>query len=292
MPLPQLRGVDAGQSLRLLEDIRSGKRRERLEDIAVKRGEAADKRAEAAELRSGAAENRAAETHKYDIRHKKIKSADDLLDYGVKSLGMTTLETYTPWRNEMIGLGFPADEIPPVASFKSPADLDAFKEQVRGSVLEYQQDKGKPSWEQKTVYLPDGGTVSHPVKKGEVFDPAKVYGQGATLERKKESKEPAERVPPQVKQAQSMVLKFAKTVDPTVAALISTNPKMANSPLVKQAMQAGIPENLKPAYDEAVKILNSYYGVEAKQPGAGAGSGGGDITHEFVPGKGLVEAAR
>ena len=102
-----------------------------------------------------------------------------------------------------------------------------------------------------------------------------------------------DKAPPQVKQAQSLVLKFAKSIDPTVAALIAANPAMANNPLVKKAIDAGIPDELKDAYDEAVGILNEYYGVESKPPGSpqpgSPGTGAPSITHEFVPGKGLVE---
>ncbi|KKM86064.1 hypothetical protein LCGC14_1282780 [marine sediment metagenome] len=97
----------------------------------------------------------------------------------------------------------------------------------------------------------------------------------------------SEKVPPKVSQAQKLVLKFAQTMDPMMAALISMNPAMANSPLVKQAMDAGIPPELKPAYDEAIKIIDEYYGVETGAQETAPESSAG-ITHEFVPGKGLV----
>lgn len=91
-----------------------------------------------------------------------------------------------------------------------------------------------------------------------------------------------EKVPPQVKQAQTFVLKFAESINPIVAALITMNPAAAKDPKVQKELNKEVPQNLRPAYDEAVKILNEYYGVSA-------GSGSEGITHEFVPGKGLVE---
>ncbi len=96
-------------------------------------------------------------------------------------------------------------------------------------------------------------------------------------------------VPDKVKQAQALVVKFAESVDPTVAALIAANPKHANNPII-QNMLAGtkVPEDLKPAYDEAIKILNDFYG--AKQTETPVTPGG--VTHVFEPGKGLVPVSQ
>lgn len=94
-----------------------------------------------------------------------------------------------------------------------------------------------------------------------------------------------EKVPAKVRQAQSLVLKFAKTIDPTVAALIASNPQMANSPLVKKAMERGISPELKPSYNRAIKILNKYYGAREEPEEI---TGGPTATHEFSPETGLT----
>lgn len=70
------------------------------------------------------------------------------------------------------------------------------------------------------------------------------------------------KVPDRVVKAQQLVLKFTKDVDPMMAALIAANPAMANSPIVKQALETQIPKNLRPAYDNAIKILSEHYQVD------------------------------
>ena len=111
------------------------------------------------------------------------------------------------------------------------------------------RNKLDPDAPEREVY--DRAIAKEMKQKGIIVEPD---GKGGFTIKPEEKQA---RVPPQVKQAQALVLKCVKGIDPTVAALIASNPKMANSPLVKKAIESvGIPEDLKPAYDKAIIILN------------------------------------
>jgi len=103
----------------------------------------------------------------------------------------------------------------------------------------------------------------------------------------KKSSSDTEKVPPKVKQAQSLVLKFAKQIDPTIATIIAMNPDMANSPEVKASLTSKIPDELRSSYNKSIQILDEYYGVPKEEINTDTNTS--NITHEFIPGKGLVK---
>lgn len=86
-----------------------------------------------------------------------------------------------------------------------------------------------------------------------------------------------EKVPPQVKQAQDLIKRLVPSItgqiNPTAALLLSMNPDNARNPMVQQAISgAQLPAELKSLYDQAVQVLNTYYGVSPQQPPAAAGA--------------------
>lgn len=92
--------------------------------------------------------------------------------------------------------GFAVDTLPSDADVQGmkPEEWNGFKRRLSGKKYEpltreqqmgdlrekkeIEADAKGPTYKQTTVYLPGGGTVSHPVVKGEKFDPVKAYGKG------------------------------------------------------------------------------------------------------------------
>lgn len=86
-----------------------------------------------------------------------------------------------------------------------------------------------------------------------------------------------EKVPPQVKQAQDLIKRLVPAItgqiNPTAAILLSMNPDNARNPMVQQAISgAQLPAELKSLYDQAVQVLNTYYGVTQQPPAGAAGA--------------------
>lgn len=274
-------------------------RRMRLADLAEKRQATGEKRADtlhdiakAGEERAVSGEARKVEKHEQDMAKVQAERMVKGVQRGLKLL--QNVKTPEQYQRAMSMYG----KMYPELAEQLPVDYDP---EALGQQLEW----GRSFTELNDKTSPTGKLVADLDKlkpddpKREIYEKMiakgmshgdinyKPDGKGGYVREAQEKK-----LPPQVKQAQSFVLKFVKTVDPMMAAMIASNPNMANSPIVKQALQSGIPENLRPAYEEALGILNKYYEVE-NQPGAPSPGGtGAGITHEFVPGKGLVPTAQ
>jgi len=134
-----------------------------------------------------------------------------------------------------------------------------------------------------------------PKKPPDIFG-APYQGPGGSLLQKSErtgkvvsvlgrEAEARERVPERVKQAQSLVLRLSQSIDPVVALLLQDNPEMATHPGVKSKIEGKVPSELEGAYQREIAILDEYYGVPKTPKGSLYGGG---VTHEFIPGKGLV----
>ena len=136
-----------------------------------------------------------------------------------------------------------------------------------GKVIYSAPAKDPKSTKPKTFTVSPGQTVVDEAGKVIYTAPAKDTG---------------EEVPPRVKQAQQLVLKYARDRAPSlVDALIVMQTKGKQpDPAAMLKLEREIPSELKPMYGRAVKILNEYYGVKS-EPGS-------EVTHEFIPGRGLV----
>lgn len=76
-----------------------------------------------------------------------------------------------------------------------------------------------------------------------------------------------ERVPEYVKQAQQVILKFAQQGGNPMAMMVAAmNPELM--PMLKEQMSAGIPEQFKPIFDNAMAIVQQYYAGKATDAGA------------------------
>lgn len=77
-------------------------------------------------------------------------------------------------------------------------------------------------------------------------------------------KDGEEKVPPKVKQAQSLVLKLAGQIDPQAAMILALKPEMAADDKILDSLRTKCPPKLQPAFDAAIEILNEYYGPAPK----------------------------
>ncbi len=76
-----------------------------------------------------------------------------------------------------------------------------------------------------------------------------------------------ERVPDYVKQAQQVILKFAQQSNNPMAMMIAAmNPELM--PMLKEQMSAGVPEQFKHIFDNAMAIVQQYYASRAADTGA------------------------
>lgn len=68
------------------------------------------------------------------------------------------------------------------------------------------------------------------------------------------------KVPPEVKQAQSFILKFSGAgTDPTMAMLLTLRPELAANPAFSQMLGNGVPEQYKSVFNDAMRIVQNYY---------------------------------
>ena len=150
-----------------------------------------------------------------------------------------------------------------------------YKERTRLSAeREKRIGSGAP---QMKLMVPEGGKEStwhawDKVKRTwvDTKKTSKAPGQESTLDNMK--------VPPVVEKAQALMMKYAKTTNPIVAMMLTMNPSWASKPEIAGLLNQGIPEEAKPAYDQAVKIVNQWYKQlgEARDKGtAGANGAGG-----------------
>ncbi len=74
------------------------------------------------------------------------------------------------------------------------------------------------------------------------------------------------KVPDHVKEAQNLILKFAgEEMNPMVQMLIAQNPGALSAPDTKNKLEANVPEEYRPIFNNAMSIVDQYYNKKADE---------------------------
>ena len=134
-------------------------------------------------------------------------------------------------------------------------------------------------------------TVADKLKQQE-FDAKTAYLNGTATDKQKKlfSLEATGKEDPKIKAAQDLYKHFTRKTSQSAGVILA---KIISGQLAgdNEISDLGSENELNPAdqalFEKTVKILSEYYGVDS-QPAPAVGQPSGGITHDFIPGKGLV----